>query len=571
MEVRKSAFEHQVQGDKDMNRRFISRIMSLLGAVSLIAMSANTAQADLTDPSGYIVGVGTSSYAVMNTAGTSATVVAAYYNPDGSTAATQNLPSIPSRGRANVDVSTVAGLPTNWVGSVVLSADQDIIAAAATSYTGRNPVPDQAVPPSGTEASVYEAFNTGSTKLFAPALFRIPGPPSDNVAARQVSRFTIQNTTGSTANYTITYRARDGFLLGTWTGTLAGYGSRTFQTRINSDLPTGFLTNLQGRGTGFSAEIDSNQPLAGVSESSASIGTGTVLANWTGDHAMLTPVAASTTLFSPAAFRFCPNTPAGQANCAQYSTINNYYTSFIQYSSFQLQNTTGNVANVTADFINRATGGISYTLNFTIAAFSGYGINLFNGGSLPLTHPLFPALGGRFQGSVRFTSDQPLVGVGNLDFPQTTVAYYGSYNLIGASDATNTVLVPTFNRVCPNNDATCNTVNLGNYTRVSAVQVMNVGASAITLNNLELIDANGNIVLTLTNANGNPLNLNAGQALGLNLFNGGDFNTTQFVSTIGNNFQGSLRVNAPSGAQLKAVVEWRDGNRAMDQFNAFNR
>ena len=553
-----------------MNRRLINRIMPLVAAASLVTMSVNTAQADLTDPNGYIAGVGASSYAVMNTSGASATVTAAYYNPGGSIATTQSLPTIPALGRANVDVATVPGLPANWAGSVVLSADQDIIAAAVTAYTGRNPVPDASAPPAGTEASVYEAFNAGATRLFAPSLFRIPGPPSDNVPARQVSRFTIQNTTGSTANYTITYRARDGFLLGTWTGSLNPYGSRTFQTRINSDLPAGFLTNLQGRGTGFSAQIDSDQPLAGVSESVTSIGTGSVLANWTGDHAMLTPAAAATVLFSPAAFRLCPNTPTAQANCAQYANINNHYTSFIQYSSFQLQNTSNVTANVTAEFINRATGLISYTLNFTIAPNSGYGINLFNGGSLPLTHPLFPALGSRFVGSVRFTSDQPLVGVGNLDFPQSTVAYYGSYNLIGASDATNTVLVPTFNRVCPNNDATCNINNLGNFTRVSAVQVMNVGTSTVTLNNFELIDANGNVVVTLTNANGGPLTLNPGQAIGLNLFNGGDFALSQF-SAIGNNFQGSLRVNAPAGAKLKAIVEWRDGNRSMDQFNAFNR
>jgi hypothetical protein len=43
------------------------------------------------------------------------------------------------------------------------------------------------------------------------------------------------------------------------------------------------------------------------------------------------------------------------------------------------------------------------------------------------------------------------------------------------------------------------------------------------------------------------------------------------VPAIGTNFQGSLRVTAPAGAKLKALVEWRDGNRGMDVFNAFNR
>ncbi|MCS6773877.1 MAG: hypothetical protein NZ693_07185 [Thermoflexales bacterium] len=557
-----------------MKKILLHKALPAASAAALLFASAGTAHADLTDPSNYLAGVGSSSYSVMNTANTAATVVATYYNPDGTVAASQTLPSLPSRGRADVALSSVSGLPSNWVGSVVLGSDQDIVAVAVTSYTGRNPVPDSAITPSGTEASAYDALNAGATRLYAPALFRVPAPPNDNVEGRQVTRFTIQNTTGSTAAYTITYRSRNGIIVGTQTGTLAPFASRTINTRINSDVPSGVFG--PSNTSGFSAEIESDQPLAGVSETSTSIGSGSVLANWTGDHTLLTPVSAATRLFSPAAFRLCPNTPAAQADCANYTTIAAYYTSFLQYSSFQLQNTTGSVANVTVDFIFRPTGLISHTLNFTIPAFSGYGINLFNGGSVPLTSPLFPALGGRFQGSIRVTSDQPLVGVGNIDFPVNFSA--GSYNLIGDSDATNTIFVPRFDRVCPlNTPAACNPGFLGNFNSVSAVQVMNVGTSAVTLNSLQLYNSSGTLVHTITALpSGGALTLNPGAALGLNLFNGGDFAVSgnlspTILTAISNNFTGTLVINGPPGARLKAVVEWRDGNRAMDVYNAFNR
>jgi hypothetical protein len=530
-------------------------------------MHLNTAHADLTDPSGYLVGTGNSSYSVMNTSSsTPATVVAEYYNTNGSPATSpQNLPSIPPLGRAAVALSSVPGLPSNWVGSIVLSADQDIVAAATTVYSGRNPVPDQFAPPSGNEAGAYEAFNTGSTTLFVPAIYRIP--TANGQPARQASRYTIQNTTGSTANYTITYRSFAGVTIGTQTGTLQPYGWQTFRSWIDSEAPA---TNIAA----FSAVINATQPLAGAAETLTNIGVPPILANWVGDYAMLTPNAATTVLYSPSAFRLCPNTLAAQANCANYSGINNFYTTFIQYSSFQLQNTTGNVANVTADFFYQPTGLISYTLNFTIAPFSSFGINLFNGGSLPLTHPIFPALGGRFFGSVRFTSDQPLVGVGNLDFPQTTVASYGSYNLVSDVDATNTVFAPVFVRIC--SASPCDQNNLQNFSRVSAIQVMNVGTVPVTLSSIDLITPTGSIALSLTTLpNGNPVTLAPGASVGLNMLNGGTWGNTYLVNNIvpaiGTNFQGSLRVTAPAGAKLKALVEWRDGNRGMDVFNAFNR
>jgi hypothetical protein len=197
---------------------------------------------------------------------------------------------------------------------------------------------------------------------------------------------------------------------------------------------------------------------------------------------------------------------------------------------------------------------------------------MFNGGSLPLTHPLFPALGSRFAGSVRFTSDKLLVGTGNVDFP-VGAATYGTYNLMGNTDASATLYVPSFNRVCPAGVAgSCNANTLPNFSKVSVVQIVNVGDSPVTLNGIDLLNPNGTTLLTLTQkGDASALTLQPGQAVGLNLFNGGDFGTSQFDATVGYNFQGSLRVRAPGGSLLKAIVEYRNANLGMDHFNAFNR
>jgi hypothetical protein len=105
---------------------------------------------------------------------------------------------------------------------------------------------------------------------------------------------------------------------------------------------------------------------------------------------------------------------------------------------------------------------------------------------------------------------------------------------------------------------------------------MNVGTVPVTLSSIDLSTPTGSIALSLTTLpNGNPITLVPGASVGLNLLNGGTWGVSYLNSTIipaiGNNFQGAVRVTAPAGAKLKALVEWRDGNRGMDVFNAFNR
>jgi hypothetical protein len=539
-------------------------IGSAVLVAATIAGGAGIARADLS----INFGTGSTKYSIMNLGASAAAVSAAYYPEAGNTPdVTDSLNIANANGRLDVNVASVGGLAANWKGSVVLSSDQQVAAVAVTNYTGRSTTADAATSLPGTEMSAYEAALSGSTIGYFPSLVRIPGGGQDNVAASQVSRITVMNTTGSTAAYTITYIARDGTNVGNVTGNLNAYGSRTFSTAVNADLPANFVANMASKNAGFSAKVTSDKAIVALAETTSIIGTGN-LSNWSGDAMASGPTAASNKLYSPAAFRLCPNTPTGQANCA---TPGANYNTYIQYSAFQLQNTTGNTANVTAKFINRATGLISYTLPFTIAANSGYGINLFNGGSVPAaTRPaMFAALTARFSGSAVFESDQPLVGVGNVDLPASSTAYYGSYSLVGSSDASGTVYAPLFNRQCSTNTVACD-ASVALNEQASAMQLMNVGNATCNGVSIQILNAAGTAVVTLTQDKfSNPLNLLPGAAVGLNSINGGDFLVSQFNS-IGYSFGGSLKVTG-AGCSLKAIIETRNKDLGFDQYNAFNQ
>ncbi len=242
-------------------------------------------------------GSGSSSFSVMNVSNpalpAAASVIAAYYPPGGVTAAHTQSYNVPYLGRLRVSLSNAADFPLapGWQGSVVLSSDQDIVATAMTDYTGRSGYdagggtrPDG---DSGTESSAYDAFNAGSTTLFAPLVQRVPRGSTG--AANVASRVTIQNTTGETASVTITPN-REGTPLTPIPFTLQPYGSRTFDTAVDTDpIVTAGLSS--GRA---SLVVTSNKAVAGVVEQNWD--NPNVYQNWSGDYSMLVPTQKARTL-----------------------------------------------------------------------------------------------------------------------------------------------------------------------------------------------------------------------------------------------------------------------------------
>jgi len=275
--------------------------MALATGLTLALSAAGVANANLTMP----YGNGTTIYSVMNVGSTPATVVATYYNPDGTTqlASTHNLPV---NGRLDVTVgqSPDGPLPGNWSGSVVLSSDQDIVAVARIKYAGRpNANENNPGQTPGTESSAYEAFNSGSTSLYFPIIVRVKRAAQPTVA-QLATRFTVQNTSASPATVYLNFRNFNGNTYPPQIITLNGYGSRTWDTAVTSDLtPPVPASDLAPNVVQFSLFVTGTQPLVGVAEQSWNfdglIGATSVKQNWAADYAAIPASEATTTLYGP--------------------------------------------------------------------------------------------------------------------------------------------------------------------------------------------------------------------------------------------------------------------------------
>ena len=535
-------------------------------AIAVMANMAGIAKADLTMP----YGSGTSTYAYMNVSGTAATVVITYYDQSGNSVYTSQETGVSSYKRMNVTLGTApdGAVPVNFtVGSVVLSSDQDLVAVEGTDYTGRPAYETNTNPGAGsiagTEMSMYDAFNTGSTELYAPYVIRFRSGTTSN--ANLSTRFTVQNTTGTAAVVYMNYYTQSGGLLGTVIRNVGSYGSLTIDTVKDADVPAGFTADINQAGV----YITSTQPIAGVTEVAWNNSAGNQ--NWMGDYSMSTPTNASYKLYSPLAVRVC--TPPAQL-CSPTQFANNK-----AFNSFMIQNTESNTAVVTATFIGTSnpaggsgnTRNVNYSFSFTLPGKAFYNINLYNGGDVKGTDRdnLFAegtGLGSAFVGALTVESTAKVVGAGFYQQPYNIQNYVSAFNLVGDSDASNKIFAPWFDRVCT---STCTVSSFEQWT-FSNLAVMNVGTSAVSVSSVDFYDASGNLLQSYTNMNGNAISLNPGEAFNFNSRTGSSFSQAQ-TQQLTNNFLGTIVVNAPSGAKLKGVVLEVKGKNSADMYNAMNR
>jgi hypothetical protein len=563
--------------------------MALATGLTLALSAAGVANANLAMP----YGSGTTTYSVMNAGSAPATVVATYYNPNGTTSLSSSH-NLPVNGRLDITVGQDGPLPPNWSGSVVLSSDQDIVAVARTKYTGRADAnetdPNQT---SGTESSAYEAFNSGSTALYFPVIVRIKRAAQPTVA-QLTTRFTVQNTSASPATVYLNFRNFNGTTYPPQIITLNGYGSRTWDTAVDSDLtPPVPASDLAPNVVQFSLFVTGTQPLVGVAEQSWNfdgfIGATPVKQNWAADYAAIPASEAATTLYGPLVSRI-GGPPIGSSRPCTFSV----YTTFFFYTQFAVQNTTATTATVTATFIRsntgtganapsgQATG--SYTVQ--VPPFGTWNVGTFNGGNLGINKTassfwnIFAdgynaGTGGathcNWSGSVVFTSDQPIVGFGFVQQPLSIQNYASGFNFFGAGGATSRALLPRADRVCtPNTSNVCPVNEIWRFTDFSGLVVQNVG------------NANTNLTLTFYNSNGTPnqtftvdgsnnsITLAPGQQYTFNTRNGANASIAQ-TQALGNNFKGTVVVTATNNVPIRIFNLLISGMDDADAYIGFNR
>jgi len=564
--------------------------MALATGLTLALSAAGVANANLTMP----YGNGTTIYSVMNVGSTPATVVATYYNPDGTTqlASTHNLPV---NGRLDVTVgqSPDGPLPGNWSGSVVLSSDQDIVAVARIKYAGRpNANENNPGQTPGTESSAYEAFNSGSTSLYFPIIVRVKRAAQPTVA-QLATRFTVQNTSASPATVYLNFRNFNGNTYPPQIITLNGYGSRTWDTAVTSDLtPPVPASDLAPNVVQFSLFVTGTQPLVGVAEQSWNfdglIGATSVKQNWAADYAAIPASEATTTLYGPLVAR------VGAVSGGLRPCTLGVYTSFFFYTQYSVQNTTATTATVTAQFIrsntgtgaNAPSGAVTGSVSVQIPPFGTWNVNMFNGGNLGygksnsafwsiFANGYNPSTGAathcNWSGSVVFSSTQPIVGFGFIQQPLSIQNYASAFNFFGASGATSTALLPRVDRVCtPNNANVCPAGEIERFTDFSSLTVQNVGNANTNLT-VTFYNPNGTVNQTFTlDGASNTITLAPGQQYTFNTRNGANAAIAQ-TQALGNNFQGTVRVTASGGVPIRIFNNLLSGLDDADAYVGFNR
>jgi hypothetical protein len=533
-----------------------SAVAAALLATSLAVQLPRTASAQ-TFTINY--GQGSTVYSFVNVGTAPALVVAQYFPPGGNTPDfTYQYINVGVNTRTNVVLGAPdAPLPSNWVGSVVLSADQDIVAVAAIDYNNKGTTGNGY----GTEMVMYGAFNEGSTTLYAPQLMRITG---QNLSA---SRMTIQNTTASPATVYVTfYYSNTGVARSPIT--LAPYGSVTLRTNESADISPANWTGAA------SAVITATQPIVGFVERHWDVVS--QQQNWAAGYALLSSADAGTVLYSPSMFR----------NCVGGTCVLGVANTFNAYSTLFIQNTTPNPNPITITVINRATGlPLTNQIFQTLPPFGNYLMNPFNNdnSSGPL-NPLYAEMGGNFNGSAVISSSAPIVGVGFTFNPQATTAQNtaGGYKLMPPAGASSLVIGPRFARVC---SPCTNATDLNAFAQFANAQIINVGNAPVTLTAIEFLKADGTTQFTLDASNaatyflpGQGLTLQPGASIAINTRTGGSLDrgstgvdSPKLDTIFGNNFNGSIRVTAPAGSQIKAIVTVTRQASRSDIYNAFNR
>lgn len=199
-----------------------------LGLLSLVVLSLVITLPTI-PASAQWAGTWVSSIQIMNLGNSTANVVVEYYREDGTRVdeATRSY-TITVGSAVNIFQPNVPGLPDNFKGSAIVSADQPIAAIGSEQTTYSD---------GSIGNSQYSGFGAEAvgTKFYLPNVNRKFG------GSQWSSRITIQNTTANPVTATVIFYNSDGTTRDTDVVNLLGYGSTTLTQINDSELPEGWL------------------------------------------------------------------------------------------------------------------------------------------------------------------------------------------------------------------------------------------------------------------------------------------------------------------------------------------
>jgi hypothetical protein len=315
-----------------------------------------------------------SAFYVQNVNGSNpASITIKFYDSQGTLNCTLNdtVSALASKGYWVPSVPCSPALPPGWVGGVVITSTQNIVAV------GR--------PHIGAEVTTYNGFPSGSLSMYVPMLF------SGSFDGSYNSALYVQNVAGAPATVTIKfYSATNGGLSCTLTDTINPLASKGYwvpSVPCSPALPSGWYGGVV---------ITSTQNIVAVGRPHIGAEVTTYNGFPSGSLSMYVPM-----LFS-------------QSFDGTYNSA--LYVQNVNASS---------AATVSIKFYNSLTGHLDCTMNDTISPLASKGYWVPSAVCSPAVPPTSPTLPPGWYGSVVVTSNQNIVAVGRPHIGVQIASYDG--------------------------------------------------------------------------------------------------------------------------------------------------
>jgi len=399
---------------------------------------------------------------------------------------------------------------------VIISADREVVAFAQARWEG-------GTYGDGKTAGAYNGFTGGAYTLYFPSLAARSG--------KQFSYLTVQSAEGASTsesiNITIKFYDRDGNLSKTINDTLLKGTQKTYNL-LDLGLPQ---TDPPGDGWLGSAVVESSSPIAGVATM-----------HWKYYSAAYSAVTGGgKTVYLPSATR---RLPGG---------------SWYQYTSILVQNLDATTdATVTVYWYDRV-GNELFHFQDVIPASSSHGYNTrWTTSDVPDHAALHSALGDNWNGSVVITSTTNIVAVANLQWTANSPVGNSATAYTSEPQGYTEVFIP----------ATFRRVDSGTWKQFTGLIVQNIGTATCNNFQVEWRDRNGNLLLSYTDSLQPNISHGYNTRYGAS---GSDFPSGVDVTALGDDFRGSVYINAP-GCELIAIHNtlwplWTDSTT----YNAFGK
>jgi hypothetical protein len=382
--------------------------------VVVMALGATALPALADDP-----GTGNSDFVIQNVASTATEVRVDYYDQTGASDVSGTPITLNGNGSQVFEASTLP-VGDGWIGSVVVSADQQVAAVTNLTWQSSYGSADDKI----TGGSYSGTYEPGTELYFPYATVK----PVGSIAGKlnRFSIITVQNAgTGDAHINVYYYNQLNGSQTGPIADTIAAGRSKSYNLSLASDPK---VPNLGGDWQGSVKVVSSDQPIAGVVTTHWAAQT---FQQWASANQGVS--GGATTLYGPSVFRVDKRTDPA---------VN----SWVRSSNVMVQNLGGSTANVTVEFFATGSTTAAMTINDTIAPNTMGEYNTRFGSPTNASYPASAfetALGAAFNGSVKITctNGQELASVVHTFWNQPSENAASTYQSVAGPGATD-VYIP---------------------------------------------------------------------------------------------------------------------------------